>query len=101
MRSRYGLQGWKEARDKTRDFKCRFEMLQGHVSGFDLMFTVLIPGDEWASNRLFIVIPFEASAFLALRVMIVISYLTFMQMLMLLHARCKKADRKMVTIFRG
>jgi hypothetical protein len=68
-------------------------MVQGHVSGFDLMFTVLIPGDEWASNRLFIVIPFEASAFLALRVMIVISYLTLMQMLMLLHARCKKADR--------
>jgi hypothetical protein len=32
--------------DKTRDFKCRFEMLQGHVSRFDLMFTVLIPGDE-------------------------------------------------------
>jgi hypothetical protein len=49
-----------DPRDKTRDFKCsRLEMFQGHVSGFHLMFTVLIPGDEWVSNRLFIVIPFD------------------------------------------
>jgi hypothetical protein len=92
--------GLKEARDKTatRDFKCRFEMIQGHVSGFDLMFTVLIPGDEWVSNRLFIVILFDDHG-LSLsgptaRVMIVISYLTVMQMLMLmlllLHAQCTK-----------
>jgi hypothetical protein len=88
-----------DSRDKTRNFKCsRLEIFQGHVSGFHLMFTVLIPGDEWVSNRLFIVIPFDGHlSGPTARVMIMISYLTVMQML----PHNARKQTVMVMIFRA